>query len=536
MNCHNIKFPNLSVTISQFHIRIFLIVLGLSFFTFSFYIYNFLFGNHDLPGIISTGFWRTASYPLSALGRPFAHFPSMLLTNYHYLPVLTPLVDFIFLSAGAVLFCWLYDLPRNKFFYIIVSLLICISPFLFGNLYYTGWMESFAGFFLIVLAFALLKRYKGYSTIIGSSFLFYIAIGMYQVFINTISILFIFIILHDIYSYDVFTKEIKIKYIKIITAIALGGILFLITYLYLKYTGTITPSYNTELSSIKQLLDNILPIMKSSFRDYYISQLPFTQLTKFIQLTIVILGCLTLLFQIIRNNISWKKLLLMTLCILYILFFHNISAFITPSWQSLTGEWNFRAHTHGMMLVFPFFAIIVFSSKNKAVVVLGSAICIMAVWLLAVADARAQLIWKIGLDKEYALRNRILSRIEEQENFIPNKSYQYVQIGYFPNWGQFFDQDFKKSTLELARPYEYTGIEGRFFAMLMYDMKFFSLPQESQQWLNALSAEKTWLLTSAKPWPSLDSIKVTNDSIFIIMNEESLIHVRNKLQEELPLK
>lgn len=515
--------------IFKFYLTAFFITFGISFLVFSFYIYNFLFGNHDFYGILS------GLPDISSLGRPFSKYPAFLLASNYYLPLITPLVDLFFLSVGAVLFCVLFDFPKKLLSYILVSLLICVSPFLLSRFYYTGWMETFVGFSLVIGAFVLIKNFPSKIIILISSLLFYIAIGMYTLFINTIGILFIFTILRDIYDRKKICVQIRKKYIYLFISISLSLILFIITFLIMKHNQMIFETYITKFPTLSGIVKNLFPIIKVSFQEFYISQIPFTLSTKLFQCFIIIAGLGSVFIKMLSSHFSVKIFLLFVLCSIYIFLLHNISAFITPSWSSITGSYGFRAQSLGFMLIPPFFAGILLSTSRRVLSVTAGIFCGILIWMFAIADARAQLIWKIGLDKEYLLRNRVLSRIEEKENFKPENTYKYVQVGYFPNWGKPFTQNFQLPTVELARPYEVASSEGFFFQMMTDELKLQTIPNNSPEWYAALAGVKEWL-ARAQPWPSPHSIKITADTIFLIMDGSVLSEARKQIDESLLTK
>lgn len=301
----------------------------------------------------------------------------------------------------------------------------------------------------------------------------------------------------------------------------------------MKYNNMLYNTYITKFPTFKEILSNIFPVIKICMEEYYVSQMPFTFMTKLFQFLIIIIGLLAIFLKTITPNFQIGRFIFFILCSLYIFLFHNISAFITPSWTSITGSYGFRVQSLGFMLIPPFFAGILLSFKRPLFTVNAGILCGILIWMFAIADARAQLIWKIGLDKEYLLRNRVLSRIEEQENFNPDNTYRYVQVGYFPNWGEPFARKFQLYTLELARPYEIASSEGFFFQMVTDELKLQTIPNKSPEWYAALAGIKEWLTTQAQPWPSPQSIKITGDTIFFIMDGTVLSEALKQIEETI---
>lgn len=507
--------------IPQYYRRSFFQVFFITTFVFSGIIMWNLFGNHDYLSFFRGISWKHVWF----VGRPFASIPIQL-TNGFILP-LTTILGFFFYSLAALFFCVLFKLPQRKGFYTLVGLVITLHPYFLGKIYYGFMLESYLGLAVIFGGFLLYTRkishYRLYTFLCC-----FLVIGMSQTFLNTISITFILLLMVDICFENKKWQELFSHYMQLAVIILSACILFLIFLEVSKFFGFILTTYNNKINSISDMLANAPTIILGNMTEYISLQIPMPLEIKIVGIALVVFAvCIGFLNLLKQTESKSSKIVLFLLCVLYIFCFHNIVAFITPNFEVVQGASGFRILFHGLLYVYAFAVIVLLRSEKLWVVNMTLVLSAVFVWWFAIADFRAQQVWKMRQNIEYHTRNRILSRIEINENFDLHKSYAYIQIGEVPAWSNYiYNKRYKLKTLELTRAYGYDGNQGAFFRLLMPTHRFSSPALNSLEWKKLLLENKE-LLQGSNEWPAKNSVFVTEDAIFVIFNKQTLDAILN---------
>lgn len=495
------------------------------------YIFSFLWGNHDTIPLIR-GLESAANE-----GRIFDDLAHALFLHGRFLPIVAPVLDLSMLTAGALLICRLYDLsgllPR-----LIICLLITLCPLRVAGFYYSAMLSFFVPYALIPAAFCLIRLSRGILSAAAAACLICVALGMYVVSLNLVLVLFAFTAVHVLCASPRLPEKAALRFLLRLAAVICSGCVLYLAQLYLtELTGIVQQRYNTALQTPAGVIANFPGIALNNLLDWYYAQPPFLPAARLSMLILCAAGFIVLLRKCFGSSpaAALLKLTVLALTCLYCLFFHNAIAFVTPEAWSVTGEWNGRAVFYTLGVLPALLALPLLAHPRPALRLTGLLLSVCTIWLYALSCAQAQSVWKISLQKDLMFRNRVLSRLELQ-GFDPTKQYFYVQIGNTPAYGRYFMQGYRRGMLELQRPFEVPHTVGHFYYLITDELRpdnFRNIPalpyRNTEAALILCRDQQEWLHHKAKPWPSPDSVLVTNHAVYLILSRSALAETLKRL-------
>lgn len=523
-------------------ILIFSSIFGIGLYSLT--IFNFLIGDHTV-GVL-TG----RLYPHFFNGR-FSTYYINNITQSLYLPILTPLINIfgLILFIALLLRYFLTEkiLKKDLFIYFFVLSM----PFILSWFYYGGYMYVF--FPLVILGFIFAKKntfvYRALSILC-----FYLVLGNYQVFINLILIVFIFTIINDfIVNYQkkfvsIFNENIKL-YLSIFINISIGVIFYGIRYLIMKSNGQIVDSYMTRTNSLDVIFSKIPEVFMISFKLLIVPQPFINWFYKFIFFIIIILFLVFVVFNKFKKlNLINSLFILFLLC--FAIFVMNISDLISS--HSMATEPRAMVFGYlGFLSLILILSLKHFDNNIKKVFI--CLVCIL-IYFNIINSLFIQRNWKLNNEIEKMQINRIITRIENLEEFNYKNSYQLHQIGSFSaaspkhissyySYSK-YDRKFTKllsilgfndlDRFKKAHPFEHLRINAGWMAARIF--YFFEpnlqLTNFNLESLNTnVYTEYKNVIYNAKPWPAKESVQlIDNNIILLILDAESLTQEQNKIQ------
>ena len=503
---------------------------------FGFHTVNFLWGNHDWASIIAGKSYNSSFWE----GRYGAFVISGFLTGNLYLPIISALWAFAALSMSAVLLAIYWKVPTKTSYFVIFGLILNITPYTLSWLWYAHWtVNIFFGRLLIVVGFIISDKCFKCSIIhkilanLLIILLFNFGLSIYPSYIGTLVIIFAGRIIIDMLDWDVVKKSIidifndyKFCFIDII----IGAITYKAAFEYMKCRKLISNNfYNTQTTALSEIPDKIINLVKGSIEQIIDWSMPFypSIITKLFLLLIIMF-----LMQLL---LSKRKLLLkLLICATFMvtIFLTKIVALISTV-TSIT--YVARVEFCGYVLLNAL--IIAISLKLGGILQNVKLLCIsIIIYLFAVNDLHQQRTWKLGLEAEKMIWNRVQNRIEN----YPYQSYNYyIQIGewkslrpmFYPlKVNEYMDIDLLKYSFT---PRWTPAVTLNYYNY--YDIKktFKYNDFANSEYMSALKRiYDAGLLENAKAWPAQNSIIVYDDIILVIMDEKDLQQAKQLLAEQ----
>jgi hypothetical protein len=520
------------------------VFLGLNI-VFMLHTANFMFGNHEWPYLLG----KVQIFSVTYLGRYFGYaFPTVFFGG-HYLPVLENLLAFAFFSVSAVMLCFYWRLPKSTLVYSVTGLLFVLQPYTISWMYYASSTLALlqygffilAGFILSNKAFESNSKRKRFFFILFSSLCFWYVMGMYMVVVSTIAVIFIGKLIVEFTSQEYQNKsiiQIMMGHIWTIVSIVIAVCLHFISIIYLKKVGIFqNVSYMNATLALRDIPNRILQVAKTAFSylvDYKVAFFPksFTVLFTILLIISVFVSSI----DIFRPKISLKARfinVLLLFCLFYAaLVFSFTSNFISASNLLFSPRIDFLGIAYFHILI----VVILFRQNVNFVKNISLFICIVLIHICAVQDFYAMKVWKLSFDAEKMEYNRIIARIETTPDYQDDKDYQVIILGatraYYSN---FYDGEYDRhedllrgfmpNWSQMPTFYVYTSHSRNGVWRQISDWQPFSA--EFIEIITAMPDE----VENAEAWPSLKSIFIKDDIMFIALDQGVLDKAKQLAKE-----
>ena len=537
---------------------------------FGFHTVQFLWGNHDWHTIIG----KNSILFTLVQGRYTQNAISMFLQGEKLLPILNNILAFLGLSLASVWLCMYLNIQRKLWIWVIVGLILTLQPFTLTRMYFAF---QVAGLFIAVaigmLGFVLAKKAGEYSTaaqIGGGNALYskrslkpYIlcflsilcihwGIASYQPFIDTALILLCGGIIAIIIDNKGNLKTSLYKSRFLIISVVLAGISYKITLDILKKLGTVGEFYNNKLVHFNEMPEHIVLAIKLGFGNLFKYDVAFMPLSMTILFAIFLVIFFVLL---VCSKLKFKAKFFIFILLCGAIFgsqMHNVLA------ETIID--NPIVDYYGLMFVRILFVIlafkvcIVFTYNSKLVQNLYFVISIILIYICVMQDLYFQKVQKLAFDSEIRVFNRVLSRIEQNENFSYEKQYCGIMFGEFPNFGKKYLHNVignKYNTAQTLSIFNSRVIES-WNVILIFNMfmphnifskcNFFSsnyqyhklsyTNKDKSTMLNIIyRLDKAGILEKLQPYPHKDSVVVFEDIIVIVADKVSLDEIRQTIKD-----
>lgn len=481
------------------NIKLWIYLFTVLSFIFAHYTVTFFWGNHDWDWIKGTT--QVLSFNTGMFEGRFAKFIlNTVLFGGQVLPILNNITAFALLALGSVLLVEYWQIKDTKI-KIIIALLLILSPFILGWLYFPiNILGNFAAIALVAGGLCLSEK-KAIGKV-GAIICWLIALGVYPSVMEMIIICFCFrCILNSIEFKEIIKNAIPIF---------LSLILFkLLLWSFGQLKWIVADYYNLKTVTFAELFNRTPQMIKIAFNQLVVS-LPF------IGLKFKTLGVITVILALISSIRSYKTALLWAL------------AFITTvlsTWLTGTPEetaYMPRINFYGLNFFYLGAMAVLFKKKGKTRN-LGYILSIALLYQSVIADFYAQKVWSLGKRAEENLIERISTRIEPQIN---NKLVPVVagEISLRPRY--YMEKYQMNSPYILNTSFMVRHIPSGMFNFYAAKPLFYGISQ-----ISTLSPKlHHFLHTANKSWPAQEAIYVDNDYTVILLTKEGI----KAIQAQLP--
>ena len=481
----------------------------------------FMFGDHD---------WQYLRHNISLNAGLFeGRFSQFIFINLlsfgKILPIINNLLGFTGFSLGIALLAKYWDIPKSKTYYILFALFTTITPYILSFMYFSfivipclSWNA------VIILSLIISSNEKTFSLkkTILSALLFTLALGGYPPVINLYATALCTKIFLNLLYNNPSLKNIIKDYRYSVINFLLGAILYKLALLYFTHTGAINANYyNLQITPFNEWLDKFLLVSKDIFKQFIIT-LPFITAQYKTIMIIITLCAVYVLISKLQNKTTPYKILSIILLI-GIFYSALITLFLSTSIKET--EFSPRIDFFGLLYVASAMLAIILKSSNKILKNISYICIILCLIFNTNALLDAQKTWNLGFNAELSLYKRIQNRFKSSDRFNPQRKYIVIQ-GASPSLrNRFYHTPYTHQSDDLLSisyiPGMNSGVMFNYYTYPEFADKrsfvyTFSPDQEAKEFLQ-----------QATPWPSLNSIKVGNYWIMIILDKSSLNYLRH---------
>lgn len=511
---------------------------------FLFYTMSFMIGNHswDLMrdgSSLGSQLWR-GGFTLTI--------PDQLFFG-QYLPVVYSCYIFLAMTLSVILLAHYWGILKTIKHYVIFGVFTSTTPYILAWLYYYGsivfWTQALA-----VLALECSQRSikKGFSWkyYLTTIILLFICFGGYPVVLSTVLVVFVGRCLLKYVFHHASLNKLLIEGCVLATQLlfALCSVKLVHVWLQAKSLMWKHGPYSGMTTPFHQMGEKAVECVKLAFSQLFIS-FPFIPLSYKIILFLLILTSLgALIVYILRQKqdiVAKKYLKLLTAVIILLigLFLTKIIAFISIVPNAGTAP---RFDFYGLRFFYALMVAILMYSGIKNVWSRNGLLLLMMILLPMhlYFNIYAQKVWKFGYDAEMKLINRIIGRIEQHPNFVPQKPYVILNIGMIPSMRKKYypqnDIDEKEDTLlqySFYPPWKSKFHPIDFF--YSYNDVFESMDAINGFYICTKTRQVTLFVADLlfdaklKAWPHANSVFIKDFVIVIVHSQSALDHLRKMI-------
>ena len=536
---------------------------------FGFHTAQFLWGNHDWGALLSKNALFSSSYE----GRYTLSIIGEFLQGEQMLPMLNNVLAFAGLAFAAVWLCMYLNIQRKLYMWVVVGFMLTLQPFTLSKMYYTYQITGiFFSVAIGILGFVLAKKAGEYSIVANfcvwgggeshkfsfsreklkpyalcflSIFCIHWGIASFQSFIDTALILLcggIITIIIDNQG-DLKTSLYKSRFI--IISVVLAAIFYKIIFDILKKSGKVIDFYNNQMTSLSDLPERILLAIKLGFGNLIKYDVAFMPLSMTILFAVFLMTFLVFVYKS-KLKLSAKFSILILLC-------GMILASQTHIVLSQVITSDPRVQYYGLMFLRVLFVALAFICvgfvrAQKLAQNLLFILSFILIWICIVQDLYAQRVQKLAFDAELKLLNRVITRIEQSENFSYDKRYCGVMFGDAPNFRTKYYTINQHSELignmllpiwDLKTPFDMFMNNNVFKDCYFLSSSFHYKEQkngtrEESLFLSLIKRlHKAGILDTLEPYPHKNSVVVFEDIIVFVASKGNLDEIR-QMAKTLP--
>ncbi len=494
----------------------FWIAFSLINLAFLFHTVNFMFGDHDWNYVRTANYWSEGAFE----GRPLHFILQSLFFGGEVLPILNNLLSFGAMTISGILLAKYWQIPFSKTNYTLFTVFVAVLPYTMVWLFYAKDTLINLSLPLIAVSGLLAAEYatKHHKTLyhLLAIALFYFAFSSYVAIINLLGVCYIAsLVLKYVDGKESIVVLIKQKLFPV-GDMLVALILFQLTLSLLK----VDTSYNTQtidITYLPQKLIETLTVMLTQFT----TMLPFMEYKY--KLLLLLLSLQGFIFLMIKGGVG-KIFPIVVLC-LGVLFASKLAFFLAEERGQILAEMeNFafvpRLDFYGLVYIYAFGLACILKYAPQRVYKYSLAFAIVLTFMSMVRDMYAQKVWKLGFDAEMKAHERIISRLENRTDFMPNsRRYRIFQVGSLSLRNNFYIKNKNEETsLDLLA----TSFTPQFMSRIVYN---FYYPKDifyANAELRDLSPRGREFLYQAKPFPHPNSIFIDGDIIIIVLTEEGI--------------
>lgn len=319
----------------------------------------------------------------------------------------------------------------------------------------------------------------------------------------------------------------------IVISVALSAVSYKIALDILKKSGKVIEFYNNQITPLSDLPEHIILAIKLGFSNLVNYNVAFMPLSVTILFALFLVAFLVFLWQTnLNKNTKLSILILLCGAILASQMHIILSKTIITS--------DPRVQYYGLMFLRVLFVALAFKvcidfiRAQKLAQNLLFILSTILIWFCIVQDLNAQKLQKLSNDAELKLLNRVIDRIEQNENFNPNKQYCGIWIGDLPNFRERYSG--KRNGNELISVTFITWATGsfdKFMSSAVFKQCGFVSPQQHKKQFKSIifRLEKADILDKLEPFPHKDSVVVFEDIIVFVASKGNLDEIRKMVKE-----
>ena len=288
--------------------------------------------------------------------------------------------------------------------------------------------------------------------------------------------------------------------------------------------------YNIRMIEFSDLPKHIILAIKLGFGNLINYNVAFMPLSMTILFSIFLVSFLVFLFQTkVANSTKFSVLILLCGAILASQTHIVLSKVITS---------DPRVEYYGLMFLRVLFVALAFKTSTnfirsyKLIQSLLFMLSTIVIWICVVQDLYAQRVQKVAFDAELKLLNRMISRIEQSENFSYYKKYCGVMFGEVPNFRAKFKKDKINNLDMIGQTLITTWSQYGSFDMFMNnnvfkDCGFFTYGEENPIVQSLISRlHKAGILDTLEPFPHKNSVVIFEDIIVFVASRGNLDEIK----------
>ncbi|MBP3892224.1 MAG: glucosyltransferase domain-containing protein [Solobacterium sp.] len=449
------------------------------------------------------------------LGRYF--YPVMnLIRGYYYPPLLIGFLSLTFVGLGAYLLLHIWEVKNRLWQALIVGILVTCRAL---TITYTTYMHDvdayMLGFLSACVSLYLIRKKKPY--IYFAPITVWLTCGLYQSYLFvTVSGLMILAILDLLENKE--TKVVLVEGLKAILTLVCGALLYFIGLPLFRRLYNI--EYVVRKNSITQLLQltpsNVPTLLKGLYQQFFERTFqPHLFHSQFVSILIWTLALVAFIVLIYRfKEVKRKDAILVVLVLLGLLPLGTYGIYLLTS-----GVVN-DLMTYSLCLIYIFFILVIsrYGKRPGWLTYFEAFSCVLVVCMLfdAIVYANDSYLKKeLENRKTAAVMNRILMRIEENENYVPNET-PIVFIGKLyenPYFSKYKDLDYSGAGIRYTSSITYYDTYKRYLNIQMnYGIKI----------LDETTAKEYAVKEEVKQmpcFPDKDSIQYIDDVLVIKISE-----------------
>jgi len=484
---------------------------------FLFYTVHFMWGGEDWAAVR----FKVSSAEAASYGRFAAYFLQNLLFDGKILPVINNLMAFLMLSAAGVMLAVYWNVPQKTGWYVLIGLLLSVTPYTFGWLYFAkNMLGALAVPFLMMTGLIWSEQggyrlYRRYFYNFAAVILFVMGLGTYFAAINFVVIAVLGRMAFETAFGGETLKEAGRKQQQTLANLTAAGLLYVFVVLMFKELGIVSFVLGEDYKAA------VAAGAAAVLRQFAVGG-PFID-AGYRGLVLVLFagGVFGLIFRSVNAKAGARGLLLLFGALLAT----KLNCFLGDG-AIAAGEAPVRTDFFSLPVFMALTAAVLikadgFWTKRAAAVLAG-----LLVFAGLVRGAYIQKVWKFGSDAEQKLAERIITRLEKMPGFDINRQYKLVQIGEFSLREKYYVKKGEAlKSPELLEASYYPAGRAKDAFNFYYQTDFLSEDVQAEElWGNA--GFRAYILNEARAWPAKESLKIMGEYIVIVLDETALAKVQ----------
>lgn len=528
---------------------------------------NLFWGNHDWESIQKSVNVEECLF----VGR-FSVTWLQSLFGFKLIPYINCILFITLSIISTLLTSYYWKIEKNSRILILFSSFWILSLTSLALMYFRNLSVSFIfGFLSVVLSILLSLKANNVDIkkrvlllILSYILLFVFVFGIYPPLINSILVLLggKFLIDLKISNFKLDTiKNFLVEHRYFFLVLFLAVISNFLSIYIINLLGYLIPDeYNIALIKYSDIHIQLLSLVRHSFEALFYSFPFISTYVKVLEFFIVLIAIGYYIYSIFKTS-DYKLINKVFYSIFIIFLFYGLLLFGLFSYFISNGLTNLelRVDHFGYEIFYLFCISVVLQIKEiKILKNIGVVIIFLLLWNFSINNMCAQKNLLLSFDLERNFQNRLLSRIEENENFSYDKKYIFFEIGHYDSFKRklynsnsyklvnyesyVIDSECLSDFLLLLAPKEFTYkgeseyLSSNYSKYKKYDNFIndendFSLFKDIE-YLKKIHFDELYdfVMNKAKAWPDKNSVYISENCIAVILDEYYLNLLKEKIK------